>query len=101
MKPLVSYEAGMFSNEPLGDHIFVAAGELEATCYHEAAHAVVMYAFGKGLKSIGVSADWKGDTVGYGGNVQPRGKHDRYHVRGNYRRSHFVNGCITASGPAG
>lgn len=102
----VSYFEGMFTNEPLRDYgFFTVASEIEATCYHEASHAVVDYMFGRPLASIGVAASYEQNergelTVAYHGEVKVRGS-DRIRVDFNYRRQHLILGCTAAVGPAG
>lgn len=102
----VSYFEGMFTNEPLRNSgFFAVASELEATCYHEASHAVVDYMFGRPLASVGVAAscDQNEDgelSVAYHGEVKVCGS-DWIRVDFNYRRQHFILGCAAAAGPAG
>lgn len=104
--PAVDYFTGMFSNEPMRDFgLFTLASELEATCFHEASHAVADYLFGRSLLFVGVRASYQLDdngrmTVAYGGEVRTRGT-DKVRIDFNYRRSHFIHGCISAAGPAG
>lgn len=105
MTPFVSYHQGMFSNEPLRDHPLMAAAEFEATCHHEAAHAVLDYAFGNSLASVGISANYEIDadgemTVGYGGEVRTCGPGPA-RIDFNYRRRHYKLGVVYAAGPAG
>lgn len=105
----VSYSAGMFANEPMGDYSSIAACiELEASCYHEASHAVVDYMIGRPLQSVGVCVTYSHDEdgatmVAYGGKVlvRHRGGRTKIHVDYDYRRSHFYLGCALAAGPAG
>lgn len=103
---LVSYWEGMFSNEARHHYGFMAvASEMEATCFHEASHAVVDYLFGRPLASIGVAASYSfGDdgelTVAYHGEVKTRGP-DQVSVDVDYGRLHFILGCAAAAGPAG
>lgn len=104
--PLVPYWDGMFSNEPLGrSSLFALASELEATCYHEASHAVVDYMFGRPLASVGVAASYEADnggelTVAYHGEVRTRGP-DNIRVDFDYRGIHLILGTAAAVGPAG
>ena len=102
------YFNGMFANEPMGSYSFIAAAmELEATCYHEASHAVAEYLFGYGLQSIRVDTVYSKDAdgnkmVAYGGEVRRRSRgKDRVSINYGYRPSLFMIGCITAAGPAG
>lgn len=104
--PLVSYFDGMFANEPRADSFFSTTAELEATCYHEASHAVAKYLYAMPIKTVGVSASYSRDNatgglmVAYGGEVKARGK-SAVTIDYPYRRSHFAHGLITAAGPAG
>lgn len=103
-----SYFSGMFANEPMGSYSFTAAAmELEATCYHEASHAVSEYMFGYGLQLIRVDTIYSQDEDGnqmvtYGGEVRRRSRgQDRVSISYGYRPSIFMAGCIAAAGPAG
>lgn len=104
-----SYFDGMFSNEPLKyDGPFAGPAQLRYACIHEAGHAVVGYAFGYGIRSIGVRADYGVDerglpTVGYPGLVEyEKGRYGRFSnvVEARYRYAHFREGVVTAAGPA-
>jgi hypothetical protein len=103
--PLCSYSDGMFSNEPrqtfgAWDSVF----ELRATCFHEAAHAVVGYTFGERLFSAGVFVDReirKGRRYEtYGGEVRHGPSGVRRTVAYPYRPMHFRIGVAVAAGPA-
>lgn len=104
---LLSYFDGMFANEPRPpagpfDHAF----ELEATCYHEAAHAVVGYAFGEPISSVGVCADYRSDaegrlSVGYTGEVRHGPPGQQSALGRDYCPLYFRIGVGTAAGPAG
>lgn len=104
--PTVPYFQGMFANEDLDTSFFALAYEIEATCHHEAAHAVADYMFGCSLESIGVSASCSNDDLGelgvmIGGEVRVRARSNVPVRRANYCRQHFELGCAVASGPAG
>ena len=95
-----SYTEGMFANEPLGEYATHASiYELEATCYHEAGHAVIDYLQGRPLQSVGVFGHVDGDTVSYGGEVKCKGK-DAVRIHYRYRPLHFKHGLSAVAGPA-
>lgn len=95
-----TYFQGMFANEPFGDYAAHAAlYEMEATCFHEAGHAVVDYMLGASLESVGVYSNVVGDTVGHGGEVKHRGKRTT-RINFAYRPIHFRLGLSAAAGPA-
>ncbi|MBB4067431.1 hypothetical protein [Gellertiella hungarica] len=103
-----SYFSGIFANEPMGSYTFIAAAmELEATCYHEASHAVAEYVFGYGLQSIRVDTVYSKDADGnqmvtFGGEVRRRSRGNGHvSISYGYRPSVFMMGCIAAAGPAG
>lgn len=104
--PPVAYHVGMFANEvPAEASIFDSAFELDATCHHEAAHAVADYLAGRRLVSVGVSSsvEYREDGTRwgtYGGEVRTAGR-DRLMVDFNYRRLHLTLGVALAAGPAG
>lgn len=95
-----SYEQGMFANEPMGNYaVHAALSEMEATCFHEAGHAVIDYMLGIGLESVGVYSNVIGDTVGHGGEVKHRGRQTT-RISFSYRPLHFRYGLSAAAGPA-
>jgi hypothetical protein len=104
---LISYYKGMFANEPRPTAgPFDSAHELEATCYHEAAHAVVGYAFGEPIWSVGVCVDYHRDAGGrlsaaYAGEVRHGPPGQQRTVGLGYRPLYFRIGVGTAAGPAG
>lgn len=103
--PLCSYSEGMFSNEPLGaPSMSDEYNEMLATCVHEAAHAVVGYAFGEPLFSIGTWVHRErrdgGVSFSYGGEVRHGPAGQRRLVDFPYRPMHFRLGVVYAAGPA-
>lgn len=107
MVPLCSYFEGMFSNQKsdLEDNPFYAHDMMGAAAHHEAAHAVVGYALGEPVTSVGIFADYLNSegiwTVGYGGEVRHGDPGRRRHIDYAYRPLHFRIGVGAASGPAG
>ncbi|MBS7696222.1 MULTISPECIES: hypothetical protein [unclassified Chelatococcus] len=104
-----AYSTGMFQNDQLGEHnMFTVVSEMNAACFHEASHAVAMYAFGISLSKIGVSATYSvdgagGSFVSYAGEVRPISRAGRTscYIDYPYRPLHFRRGVTSAVGPAG
>lgn len=102
----VSYSKGMFCNEPRpAPGPWDAVFESRATCFHEASHAVVGYAFGEPIHSVGVSV-FREHRDGqpyesYGGEVRHAPPGERRAVAYSYRPLLFRIGVGAAAGPAG
>ncbi|KAA9386902.1 hypothetical protein [Neorhizobium galegae] len=105
--PMVSYRKGMFADEPLAEDSFSAHYfEFEATCHHEAAHAVSEYVFGNSLEFVGVKTEYLTQPDGsidvmVGGEVRRIHRSARVCVNYDYRPMLFVVGVVAAAGPAG
>lgn len=109
MRDTTDYFSGMFQYDQRDKPSpFEAIHDLEKACHHEAAHAVVEYAFGYLLEHIGVCASYdvnaEGErVVGHGGLVRRRSRsgRDSVVIDYDYRPSLFRLGVIFAAGPAG
>ncbi|MDR7148041.1 hypothetical protein J2X43_006279 [Rhizobium sp. BE258] len=103
----LSYEQGMFSSEALGDDVFFTANtEMEAVCYHEAAHAVSWYVFGKSLRFIGVDTSYLTEADGsvsviFSGEVTRIHRSQMVWIDYRYRPMLFFEGVASAAGPVG
>lgn len=101
MTPLVPYFQGMFANEPDRSGLASYLHAVEATCHHEAAHAVAAYVFGHPIYSIGVCAEYDDtlESVAFGGEVVDAKRPVR--VDRSYCSRYFQLGTIFAAGAAG
>jgi hypothetical protein len=102
-----TYERGMFANEKRSADLNFMDVFLdgEAACAHEAAHAVVGYAFGEKIFSVGVCVNYLNVengmvTSSHSGEVRYGPPGTRRRVDYDYCQLQFCSGVCSAVGPA-
>jgi hypothetical protein len=107
----MTYERAFFLNEERGEPTpFDAAFVLEATCFHEAGHAVAGYMLGFGLSSVSVTVECarlpeNPEKLGYrfpGLYMQakrPTARWGRAIRERGYGHAALAFGCMTCAGP--
>ncbi|MEJ0093144.1 MAG: hypothetical protein WDN46_06860 [Methylocella sp.] len=114
-----SYHDGMFSHEPRWEsrggksdgflRALEHSYEIEATCFHEAGHAVIDYALGMGCASVSIEANYAIQADGklgvrYGGLAMPSArmaqKSGRQIKRNVWNEAILIFGVVNCAGPA-
>lgn len=94
-----SYHHGMFANEPPMQSFAASYWTLNATCHHEAGHAVVGYMLGFSLDEVAVCVRLVDGQTGYEGHVKHNGD-QKVDIWCKYRPLHFRHGLSATAGPA-